>query len=202
MNKIVHMEPDLIDRRILDALQRDGSLSAADIGSRIGLSTTTCWRRIQQLDKAGVIKGRVALLKRIDEVAAPLLAAAGGVLQLWNLSGLTVLLGNGGAILAAGPLAGVLAFWSWRAVFVTLGFLALGLAALTWIGVRERIVESIPRNLRLAASVAIGLFITFIGIMALTARLCIGILILAKGMMTLTARYPVAGVGPVGFVIK
>ncbi len=64
MNKIVHMELDHIDRRILDALQRDGSLSAADIGSRIGLSTTTCWRRIQQLDKAGVIKGRVALLDR------------------------------------------------------------------------------------------------------------------------------------------
>jgi len=54
------------------------------------------------------------------------------------ISGLTVLLGNGGAILAAGPLAGVLAFWSWRAVFVTLGFLALGLAALTWIGVRNK----------------------------------------------------------------
>lgn len=64
MNKKVHLELDLIDRRILDALQRDGSLSAADIGHRLGLSTTTCWRRIQQLDKAGVIKRRVALLDR------------------------------------------------------------------------------------------------------------------------------------------
>jgi len=64
MNKTVHLELDLIDRRILDALQRDGSLSAADIGHRLGLSTTTCWRRIQQLDKAGVIKRRVALLDR------------------------------------------------------------------------------------------------------------------------------------------
>lgn len=54
------------------------------------------------------------------------------------ISGLTVLLGNGGAILAAGPLAGVLTFWSWRAVFVTLGLLALGLAALTWLGVRNK----------------------------------------------------------------
>ncbi len=35
---------------------------------------------------------------------------------------------------------------------------------LTWVGVRERIVESIPRNLRLAAGVGIGLFITFIGL--------------------------------------
>lgn len=64
MNKKVHLELDLIDRRILDALQRDGSLSAADVGHRLGLSTTTCWRRIQQLDKAGVIKRRVALLDR------------------------------------------------------------------------------------------------------------------------------------------
>jgi len=64
MNKIVHTELDLIDRRILDALQRDGSLSAAEIGNRLGLSTTTCWRRIQQLDQAGVIKRRVALLDR------------------------------------------------------------------------------------------------------------------------------------------
>ena len=64
MNKIVQSGPDLIDRRILDVLQRDASLSAADIGSQLGLSTTTCWRRIQQLDKAGVIKRRVALLDR------------------------------------------------------------------------------------------------------------------------------------------
>lgn len=34
---------------------------------------------------------------------------------------------------------------------------------LTWVGVRERIIESIPKNLRMAASVGIGLFITFIG---------------------------------------
>ncbi|GAB4266350.1 MULTISPECIES: NCS2 family permease [Deferrisoma] len=34
---------------------------------------------------------------------------------------------------------------------------------LTWVGIRERIIESIPANLRLAASVGIGLFITFIG---------------------------------------
>ena len=50
--------------RILDALQRDGALSAADVASRVGLSTTTCWRRIQQLEQDGVIKKRVALLDR------------------------------------------------------------------------------------------------------------------------------------------
>ena len=55
---------DTIDRRILDALQRDGALSAADVASRVGLSTTTCWRRIQQLERDSVIRKRVALLDR------------------------------------------------------------------------------------------------------------------------------------------
>jgi biotin operon repressor len=44
---------DPTDRRILDELQRDGALSAADVAARVGLSTTTCWRRIQQLEKSG-----------------------------------------------------------------------------------------------------------------------------------------------------
>ena len=55
---------DRIDRRILDCLQRDASLSTADIADRVGLSTTPCWRRIQNLEKAGILKGRVALLDR------------------------------------------------------------------------------------------------------------------------------------------
>jgi Lrp/AsnC family transcriptional regulator len=55
---------DRSDRRILDELQRDGSLSAAELAGKLGLSTTTCWRRIQQLEESGVIKQRVALLDR------------------------------------------------------------------------------------------------------------------------------------------
>ena len=53
------------------------------------------------------------------------------------ISGLTLLLGNVGAILAAGPLAGVLTVWSWRTVFVTLGAMALVLAVLSWLWVRN-----------------------------------------------------------------
>lgn len=64
VKKTLHVELDDIDRRILDALQRDGSLSAADLAGQVGLSTTTCWRRIQQLEQSGVIKGRVAILDR------------------------------------------------------------------------------------------------------------------------------------------
>lgn len=55
---------DRIDLRILDCLQNDASLSNADIADRVGLSTTPCWRRIQNLEKAGVLQGRVALLDR------------------------------------------------------------------------------------------------------------------------------------------
>ena len=55
---------DRLDLRILDCLQNDASLSTAEIADRVGLSTTPCWRRIQNLEKAGVLKGRVALLDR------------------------------------------------------------------------------------------------------------------------------------------
>jgi Lrp/AsnC family transcriptional regulator len=55
---------DRSDRLILDLLQRDGALPVAEVAARTGLSTTTCWRRIQQLEQEGVIRGRVALLDR------------------------------------------------------------------------------------------------------------------------------------------
>lgn len=53
---------DRLDRKILACLQADSSLSIAEIAERVGLSATPCWRRIQNLEKAGVIRGRVALL--------------------------------------------------------------------------------------------------------------------------------------------
>lgn len=55
---------DRSDRLILDLLQREGALPVAEVAARTGLSTTTCWRRIQQLEHDGVIRGRVALLDR------------------------------------------------------------------------------------------------------------------------------------------
>ncbi|MCH8808442.1 MAG: Lrp/AsnC family transcriptional regulator [Proteobacteria bacterium] len=53
---------DRIDRKILGCLQEDATLAVADIAERVGLSTTPCWRRIQNLEKSGVIRRRVALL--------------------------------------------------------------------------------------------------------------------------------------------
>ena len=55
---------DRIDLRILDLLQHDATLPTSDIAQAVGLSTTPCWRRIQNLEKAGVIARRVALLDR------------------------------------------------------------------------------------------------------------------------------------------
>jgi Lrp/AsnC family transcriptional regulator len=55
---------DRSDRLILNLLQREGALPVAEVAARTGLSTTTCWRRIQQLEQDGVIRGRVALLDR------------------------------------------------------------------------------------------------------------------------------------------
>ena len=37
---------DKLDRKILDVLQKDASLTAADIAERVGLSKAPCWRRI------------------------------------------------------------------------------------------------------------------------------------------------------------
>ena len=55
---------DRIDLRILDLLQHDATRSTSDISAKVGLSTSPCWRRIQNLEKEGVIARRVALLDR------------------------------------------------------------------------------------------------------------------------------------------
>lgn len=53
---------DRLDRKILRLLQEDSTLAIADIGKKVGLSTTPCWRRIQKLEEDGVIRRRVAIL--------------------------------------------------------------------------------------------------------------------------------------------
>lgn len=53
---------DSIDKHILRLLQHDAGLSVAELAEQVGLSTTPCWRRVQLLEKQGVIKKRVVLL--------------------------------------------------------------------------------------------------------------------------------------------
>lgn len=52
------------DIQILDILQRDATTPIAEIAEAVALSTTPCWRRIQNLEKKGIIRGRVALLDK------------------------------------------------------------------------------------------------------------------------------------------
>ena len=62
---------DTTDRNILKHLQLDASLTVDDIGDRVHLSRNAVWRRIRQMETAGVIRGRVALVDP-DKVGCPL----------------------------------------------------------------------------------------------------------------------------------
>jgi Lrp/AsnC family leucine-responsive transcriptional regulator len=53
---------DAYDRRILNALQRDGRLTNVQLADEIGLSASPCLRRVRQLEEAGVIRGYQAAL--------------------------------------------------------------------------------------------------------------------------------------------
>ena len=56
------MALDRIDRKILSILQEDATIPVSEIGRRVGLSTTPCWRRIQKMEEDKVIVSRVAIL--------------------------------------------------------------------------------------------------------------------------------------------
>ena len=60
------MQPELdrSDLRILDQVQERGDLSAADIAERLGMTASTCWRRMSRLQELGVIRKRVTLVDR------------------------------------------------------------------------------------------------------------------------------------------
>ena len=53
---------DAIDRRILAELQEAADLSMQELGDRVGLSHTPCWRRVRRLEERGYITRRVTLL--------------------------------------------------------------------------------------------------------------------------------------------
>lgn len=53
---------DRIDRKIVAELQADATVSIAVLAERVGLTPTSCWKRIQKLEQSGVILGRVAIV--------------------------------------------------------------------------------------------------------------------------------------------
>ncbi len=59
-------ELDRLDRKILDALQRNGRMTMTELGEQIGLSTSPCSERVRRLERQGVITGYHA---RVDPQA-------------------------------------------------------------------------------------------------------------------------------------
>lgn len=57
-----NMNLDMIDRKILDAVQVDGRITNQELADQIGLSPSPCLRRVRQLEAHGVIDRYVALV--------------------------------------------------------------------------------------------------------------------------------------------
>tara|TARA_B110000503_G_scaffold41547_1_gene68311 strand:- start:1399 stop:1881 length:483 start_codon:yes stop_codon:yes gene_type:complete len=53
---------DRIDRRILEEIQVDGSISNLELSERVGLSPSPCARRIKILQETGIINRQITLL--------------------------------------------------------------------------------------------------------------------------------------------
>lgn len=58
------MRIDKIERDILDELQQDSKQSNQELAEKLGMSVSPCWRRVRELEKAGLIKKYVAVLDR------------------------------------------------------------------------------------------------------------------------------------------
>ena len=56
------IELDLIDRKILGELQRNGRATTVELSERVHLSTTQCYRRQKRLEESGLIRDYVARL--------------------------------------------------------------------------------------------------------------------------------------------
>ncbi|MCB1638121.1 MAG: Lrp/AsnC family transcriptional regulator, partial [Thiothrix sp.] len=55
---------DATDIRILRIMQSSPELNIHEIGERVGLSHTPCWRRLRRMQDNGIIQGRVWLLSQ------------------------------------------------------------------------------------------------------------------------------------------
>lgn len=58
------MQMDLTrtDRRLLNELQRDATRNQSELAEIVGMSRTSCWRRIREFEEAGLIERQVAIL--------------------------------------------------------------------------------------------------------------------------------------------
>ena len=58
------MELDRYSLQILAELQRDARQTVQQLSTAVGLSPTPCWKRVKELEAAGVITGYTALVNR------------------------------------------------------------------------------------------------------------------------------------------
>ncbi|MBC9073794.1 Lrp/AsnC family transcriptional regulator [Thauera sp. CAU 1555] len=58
------MKLDPTQRRILALLQKDSTLSTQALADKVGMSPSPCWRRVKEMEEAGIIRGYVALADR------------------------------------------------------------------------------------------------------------------------------------------
>jgi DNA-binding Lrp family transcriptional regulator len=57
---------DEIDRRILETLQTDARVRNVELAARVGLSASPCLRRVEQLEKSGIIRAYVTLVDAVS----------------------------------------------------------------------------------------------------------------------------------------
>ncbi|PHQ63580.1 MAG: AsnC family transcriptional regulator [Sphingobium sp.] len=59
MSNILTLDP--LDRRILGELQRDATLSNAELAERVGSTAPSCWRRVRAMQEQGLLRRAVWL---------------------------------------------------------------------------------------------------------------------------------------------
>lgn len=62
LNNKVSIKLDRLDKRIIQALQRDGRLANNELARQIGLSPSSCLRRVRLLEEAGIIRHYAAIV--------------------------------------------------------------------------------------------------------------------------------------------
>ena len=58
---------DPVDKRILAALTQDSRISNADLADRVGLSPSSCWRRVKALEEHGIIRNYTVALDDVKQ---------------------------------------------------------------------------------------------------------------------------------------
>lgn len=89
-------EIDPINADILQRLERNGRISNAELAAQVGLSASACLRRVQELERIGMIKGYRAVLDR---------AKLGGAVTVFVMVGLSAHLRRDSAAFEAAMLA-------------------------------------------------------------------------------------------------